>query len=354
MTRPVFLLFLVCFSNITIAQVANDDIENKQLLLLEEIHHSKTDNCTVQWECVDERLTGKCIDYHNDQWFYFNSGANRKLFLNIMNQKCRDLKGVQIVVIQGEPCNTSSYNVLTCVSLATQDDVYIELDSLVLYHDYLINIDGYLHDYCSFEIEVSSSAKGLPTEQTMDLITDKRRTGKMIQIDWALPDSLQFEIQEFRIFKRIHPEFKSELAQSIPVAPNAYGEFPNQYSFYDSLRLKQRYYYQLTALCSDNKLYIIDKYEFQFSGESAPNNFKKEIAIPLGNVKSKTSFSLIIQDFYSMEVLFHKQFDYKRKGQQDYIFYTWSLANKGVTKIFVEVINNKTKSRMKHVYDLLQ
>ena len=71
------------------------------------------------------------------------------------------MRGVQIVVLQGEPCHVETYEILTCVSLANQDDIYIELNSLQTQQNYYINIDGYLHDYCGFEIEVSQYAKGL-------------------------------------------------------------------------------------------------------------------------------------------------------------------------------------------------
>jgi len=58
------------------AQVPNDNIENRRLLRAEETITSSTVGCTVQRACVDERLTGKCIEYHNDQWFEFRPPAS--------------------------------------------------------------------------------------------------------------------------------------------------------------------------------------------------------------------------------------------------------------------------------------
>ncbi|RZK33041.1 MAG: hypothetical protein EOO57_14025, partial [Hymenobacter sp.] len=66
MTGALFLLVSTAH-----AQVANDNIENRRLLRAEETITSTTTGCTVQPSCVDERLTGKCIEYHNDQWFEF-------------------------------------------------------------------------------------------------------------------------------------------------------------------------------------------------------------------------------------------------------------------------------------------
>ena len=48
------------------AQVANDTMENRRVVRAEETVASSTTGCTVQRSCVDERLTGKCIEYHND------------------------------------------------------------------------------------------------------------------------------------------------------------------------------------------------------------------------------------------------------------------------------------------------
>ena len=41
---------------------------------------SNTTGCTVQRACVDERLTGKCIEYHNDQWFEFTPKVSGRYF----------------------------------------------------------------------------------------------------------------------------------------------------------------------------------------------------------------------------------------------------------------------------------
>ncbi|HLK98373.1 MAG TPA: hypothetical protein VK364_11445, partial [Hymenobacter sp.] len=70
--RCAFTSFLALQSSFSAqAQVANDDIERRQVLQLEQPVSSNTTDCTVQWSAVDEKLTGRCIEYHNDQWFEF-------------------------------------------------------------------------------------------------------------------------------------------------------------------------------------------------------------------------------------------------------------------------------------------
>ena len=49
------------------AQVANDNMENRRVVRVEKTVASSTTDCTVRLNCVDECLTDKCIEYHNDQ-----------------------------------------------------------------------------------------------------------------------------------------------------------------------------------------------------------------------------------------------------------------------------------------------
>ena len=61
-SRVLFLLLLADLLAVNaLAQVPNDDIENRRRLRSEETITSSTTGCTVQRSCVDERLTGKCI-----------------------------------------------------------------------------------------------------------------------------------------------------------------------------------------------------------------------------------------------------------------------------------------------------
>ena len=125
-----YLLFFL-FSSFTVqAQVINDDIQFAKVLQIGESVSSTTVNSTIQSACVNYALTKKCIKYHNDQWFIINSGTYDHLFLNIQNQECRDLFGVQLVAIEGEVCDIENYKILDCVSLSSNDDFYVKIDSL--------------------------------------------------------------------------------------------------------------------------------------------------------------------------------------------------------------------------------
>ena len=122
MAYYTLLLLFLALSLPSYGQVANDSVQNRKALLLGETHTSYTAHSTVERRCVDEALTGKCIKYHNDQWFSFNSGDASELFINVSQQRCKDLFGVQLVVLRGEPCRPESYDILSCTSSGTNDD----------------------------------------------------------------------------------------------------------------------------------------------------------------------------------------------------------------------------------------
>ncbi|RZK15618.1 MAG: hypothetical protein EOO56_22460 [Hymenobacter sp.] len=172
------------------AQVPNDNIENRRLLQAEETITSTTTGCTVQRGCVDERLTGKCIEYHNDQWFEFRPATAGTYFVNIGGQRCRDVRGVQLVVLTGTPCQPATYRVLSCTSLGTQDDLFVALPHLRAGQPYLLDVDGYLKDGCRFTLQVSGQAQGVPATLAPPLPATPPGSSRIITLTWAVPDSL--------------------------------------------------------------------------------------------------------------------------------------------------------------------
>jgi hypothetical protein len=98
------------------AQVTNNNIQNGSQLVLDAAYTpSSTDHATVEWDCINRSLkaiTHKCLIYHNDQWFTFNATQSGKYYLNIALKRCRDSKGIQAIVLQGNPCITKQYEIL--------------------------------------------------------------------------------------------------------------------------------------------------------------------------------------------------------------------------------------------------
>ena len=122
------------------AQVANDNMENRWVVRVEETVASSTTDCTVLRNCVDKRLIGNRIEYHNDQWFTFTPTISGRYFVNVGGQKCRDVRGVQLVVPTGQPRQPTTYRVLSCTSLGTQNDDFVTFNSLRIGCPYLLDV----------------------------------------------------------------------------------------------------------------------------------------------------------------------------------------------------------------------
>ena len=229
------------------AQVANDDIENRRRLALEETVASTTTGCTVQRTCVDERLTGKCIEYHNDQWFEFTPPAPGRYFVNIGQQQCRDVRGVQLVVLRGQPCQPATYRVLSCTSLGTQDDVFVTLDSLVAGQPYLLDVDGYLKDFCRFALQVSRQPAGLPvTYQPPNPARLRPALGGIADLAWQVPDSLA-RTAACRVLRREIHQYRSTEVARVPVRRDTFGQLLTAYAWRDSLPGPGQYQYRVVS-----------------------------------------------------------------------------------------------------------
>lgn len=336
------------------AQAPNDDIENRLSLEHEQIISSNTRGCTVQPNCVDEGLTGKCIDYHNDQWFAFNSHGNSTLFVNIFGQNCRDLKGVQLVVLKGKPCQVETYEILTCVSLATQDDIYVELNSLEKDQEYLINVDGYLHDFCAFQMEVSGIPRGISPEPSLDLISSSSQNKNVARMEWELPDSLCQQIEAFDIYRRVHPNVKSEYLDEVPIVSNAFGECQHYYFFEDTIGDNSTVYYTLTARGNHGKSMVFDTKKFHYRAKPDTPKQIPSINIPLENLKNNTPIEIKVYDNNTMQLLDKRTFSYKRGDPEFIQLTTYKFTNVGVNKLKVEVIDYKQQTKSTYEYALEQ
>ena len=245
-----FLIFNLKFL-IASAQVPNDDIARRRVLGAGETATSNTTGCTVQWGCVDEKLTGKCIEYHNDQWFEFTPAVAGRYYVNIGGQRCRDTRGVQLVVLTGTPCEPATYKVLCCTSLGSQDDVFVTLDSLQAGRPYLLDVDGYLKDFCQFTLQVSDQPRGLPALAAPPLSSVAPTRTPLVTLRWTLPDSLAAATQ-FRVLRREVAAFRSQARATVAVSRTAYGGGSQDFTWTDTLNVPGRYLYQVVAETPNN------------------------------------------------------------------------------------------------------
>ena len=228
------------------AQVANDNIENRRGLRAEETITSSTVGCTVQRGCVDERLTGKCIEYHNDQWFEFRPAVAGTYYVNIGGQRCRDVRGVQLVVLTGTPCQPATYRLLSCTSLGTQDDLFVPLPDLQAGQPYLLDVDGYLKDYCTFTLQVSGRARGLPVAAPPAMPPGPPALSRVVKLNWEVPDSLP-TARACRVLRRELHEFRAREVARVELTHNTFGRRRAAYTLPDTLPAPGQYLYQIVS-----------------------------------------------------------------------------------------------------------
>ncbi|MCC3151497.1 hypothetical protein Q3A66_02515 [Hymenobacter sp. BT770] len=323
------------------AQVANDNIENRRVLQPEATITSNTTDCTVQRSCVDERLTGKCIEYHNDQWFEFTPRVSGRYFVNIGGQQCRDVRGVQLVVLTGTPCQPATYRILSCTSLGTQDDMFVTLDSLRAGQRYLLNVDGYLKDFCQFRLQVSGRAVGVPAVPPPSLAGALPGTNRVIHLEWTLPDSLAAS-PRCRVLRRELREFRSTERASVPVSRNTLGGQPATYAATDTLPRPGYYLYQIVADAGpDGQPPVLLRQQWVSFSQLNPLLDQPpqvpHVVLPLGKYPRNAKLSVVISNPANGQVLLAQQLVHQPTNNRQGWLPTSKWQDAGIEKIAVEI-----------------
>jgi hypothetical protein len=248
------------------AQVANNNIENRSKLELHEPLQSSTNGADVQWKCINKALTNKCLVYHNDQWFTFSVDKDGDYFINIASQKCRDSKGVQMILIEGNPCEMASYRILECIPQIRTEDVFVQVPKLKAKTPYLVNIDGVLGDYCSFNIELSDKPKGLPrVPVNLDTLeVNSRLENRVVSIEWTVNEEIAKDLSVFKVFKQ-KDRTPSGLVEEINLGRNTIGQANNSYRFTDTLSTAGAYRYDIYGIReSDDMPLLLSQSKFTY------------------------------------------------------------------------------------------
>lgn len=328
------LLFFLILSLPSYGQVANDSVQNRQELVLGKPYTSYTAHSTVERNCMDESLTGKCIKYHNDQWFTFDSGDCTELFVNISQQRCKDLFGVQLVLLSGEPCNPESYDILSCTSSGTNDDFYVAA-SVKPHTNYLLIVDGYLEDFCTFDILLDSIPHGVPPEPNLSLPGEGSRVGKVVRLRWTLPDSLSEGIERFIVYQRNNAEYRFAAEDTVRVSRNTFGELQNDYTYTDTLNDHKMHFYRVVAQAYTNQQYLFTEYSFRKRRE------RKGISLPL-DYRNNTPLTIVIWNATQEKVLERQTFVHQKERLKLWLDLT-AYWDEGHSIVVVEVRDNQKK-----------
>jgi hypothetical protein len=245
--------------------VVNDDASNaKHLIVNANPYRSNTTQCTLEEKCINRLLTSKCLVYHNDQWFTFTTSDDSLYYIIIKNQNCRDINGVQLLVLDGILCQPSTYELMECVSTSTQDDIFVTLRKLKSNHTYIINLDGYLNDFCDFEIGVSSKLPDFNVDALYKTSVNYSINNGIVKFDWKLSEELQNKgVSHFEINRRFQSDKKYLKIKDVEVERTVDRNYLVDYTFTDTLLKEGTYHYKVVAVSMDEKKFLIDELTFK-------------------------------------------------------------------------------------------
>lgn len=242
-------LFLLTVSSAW-AQVNNDNVANRIRLEPDGLPlHSTTASSTVEWGCLNQALTGKCLVYHNDQWYTFQISEPQSYYLNISRLTCRTGNGIQVILIEGNPCETRNYRVLHCIRQINNEEVYVPLGMLTAQVTYLVEIDGFDGDHCDFDIQIARRPSGLPLNyeslQKSDAVAMVgTQEDSLVNISWKVPPGWVEQIDQFRVYK-LREQDIFRLERALPASRNAYGKAAVTYQLQDTVDVPGDYLYRV-------------------------------------------------------------------------------------------------------------
>lgn len=344
MRRYCVILFFVIINLPVVGQSDNDNMENAEELRIGEFVDSFTDGNTIQRDCIDESLTDKCIKYHNDQWFTFNSGEFTSLYINISNQNCRDLYGVQLIALEGELCQPETYSILNCISLATQDDIFVTLNDLKQHQKYWLIIDGYLHDFCKFDIEVSETPMGLSSEEVDVIQTSSASDENIINLSWHIPDSAAHEVKNVHILKRSRGEFRYYPLDTVGVSYNAYGSMKNDYHYADTLIRSGQYHYRVVIEDGQGHHYLNSQYTYKIYNPRYASSDNNTIELSL-DYRRYTSVTVLMLNAKTQELVDYLDLIFDPREHAQLHLFTNKFLGRNIDVLEVQVVDNETKRR---------
>ena len=349
-----FILLLVMIgSKILIAQVPNNNIQNRLTLDLNSRPiFSSTAQSTVEWKCINKALTNKCLVYHNDQWFNFSVPMAGTYFLNFSEQKCRDLQGLQLIVIEGNPCETKTYRILRCIPKISQDDVFLQLDSLKPETQYLANVDGFLGDFCEFGIQLSEKPDGLPRiSQIPDTIkAQASRKGRLVNLEWTVDKDRIDQFQSFKVYRANPNAIKSDFMREQPVARNSYGAYILNYTATDSLQKEGTYIYRIVGIQKQTQFpFLLVARLVEYVEPTSKPVAQRKVSLKL-NFTNRVPFSVVVYDDIAHSVLRKQVEEFDERKDRPFEINLGEFIDKGIKQFMILVSNDYTGETLEFSY----
>lgn len=256
------------------------------------------------------------------------------------------------MVIDGLPCQTETYKLVSCVSLASQDDIYLQLDSLKSNYSYLLNVDGYLHDFCDFNIQLSSKPQGLPAKTIVEnnSLNAQFATG-LVQLNWTADLQQRNSIAYFQVLKRKAAEPRSTVIEQIPLERDTYGQAGLNYSFQDTINLSGTYFYSVVAVHADNaQTHIGDQTVIVKPDQLLRKPTENYITLDM-KFREGTPLSIYVLHPFSKKILKTTELTYSKKNPNIMVA-TSQFRKLNLTQIEIKITDHKTRQSTSRLYNL--
>jgi hypothetical protein len=355
MTKYALALLSLFINQLAYAQVQNNSFKDRIHLVVDSpLLHSTTAKATVEWECVNKALTNTCLVYHNDQWFYFTLDQAGDYYLNISSQKCRDKRGVQVLIIEGNPCETKDYRILECVSHGLQNDVFVSLQALKAKTPYLINIDGFLGDYCDFNIQIATKPLGLPLhydrKDTVGVKTIQK--GKLVEIRWVVPRERIEMYIGFNVYKKRSEDSRTTMTREVMIERNTYGQPVLHYSFLDTLTQQGNYVYTVFGIQKETLIPImVSENKVSYFEKKADPKPQSHAIIQIANSMSE-NFEVMVYDHVNSSELIKYRTYVNPKSARELDVDLSEYIGKGLKSFMVLISDLSTGERKEYYYRL--
>jgi hypothetical protein len=327
-------------------QVSNDDINNRSTLTLNAAPMtSTTHDATVEWDCVNKSMTRKCLVYHNDQWFTFTPAHDGRYFINLSVQSCSDLRGIQAIVIEGNPCQVSTYRLVTCIDQIRHAETYIQLDSAHANTPYLINIDGFLEDYCDFTIQFSSKPQGIPVNarsaEALSLTVKKHPSINVLK--WRLTSDLMDSIESFEVNRISDDRLSAIQIATVSIISNTRGVAELEYFYRDTISTPV-VGYEILGKMRDERRILLDKISTIGVDIEIPDEQMLIFELPESD---KSQVHIFVVDPVRDVVLREKTLNYSAALDPTQKIYVGDFIVRGIMSFDVYVVNKSNRQSKK-------
>jgi hypothetical protein len=288
-------------------QVNNDNLANRIRLEPDAGPlHTTTASSTVEWGCLNQALTGKCLVYHNDQWYSFQVKEPQSYYLNISRLACRSSKGIQVILIEGNPCETKNYRVIECIRQIQNEEVFVPLGMLVADMTYLVEIDGFDGDYCDFDIQIAQRPYGLPMkfevlQQSVAGSASQSQYDSLVKVSWKVPPGWLEQIDQFRVY-RLREQDIFRIERAVPSSKNAYGMPADAYQIRDTLESPGNYLYRVLGYPQSGQPVLMSEVRISYAKKRKPPPVSQTIVIDPG-FGQKTEYAVRVYENQQLAII---------------------------------------------------